>query len=110
MKIKPVHILFVVFVVVLLAIIFYLVVNRAKNTAIVDNPMINAVALTIQPEPSAPYDRVEQIIQFRFDITNVGNVSIPGIVTFGGATVNCPSINDIGNHDSFLDANETATL
>ena len=106
MKIKPVHILFVVFVVVFLAVIFYLVVNRAKNTTIIDKTMIKAVALTIQPEPSAPYDRVEQIIQFRVDITNVGNVSIPGIVTFEGATVNCPSINDIGNHDSFFDANE----
>ena len=106
MKIKPVYIFFILFVVIFLAVVFYLVVNRAKNTTIVDKSMIMAVALTIQPEPSVPYDRVEQIIQFRFDITNVGNVSIPGIVTVVGATVNCPSINDIGNHDSFFDVNE----
>ena len=106
MKIKPAYIFIFVFIVILLAVVFYLVVNRAKNTTIVDKPLIKAVGLTIQPEPSSPYDRVDQIIQFRFDITNVGNVSIPGIVTVQGATVNCPSISDIGNYDSFLDANE----
>ena len=106
MKIKPAYIFIFVFIVILLAVVFYLVVNRAKNTTIVDKPVMKAVGLTIQPEPSSPYDRVDQIIQFRFDITNVGNVSIPGIVTVEGATVNCPSINDIGNYDSFLDANE----
>jgi LysM repeat protein len=36
-------------------------------------------------------------------------VSIPGIVAVTGATVNCPSINEIGNQDRNFDPNELLT-
>ena len=83
--------------------------NPADNKTIGDLPTTTGVELTVQAEPSAPYDTVGQVIQFSYIIKNTGTAPLAGIISVTGAAVTCPDVNMIGNLDNFLDVNETLT-
>jgi len=65
------------------------------------------IELTVQADPSAPFNAPGQIIQYNYQIKNTGATFVTGPVSITGATVTCPEINTVGNLDPALDVNET---
>ena len=57
------------------------------------------------------YDAVGDVISYSYLVTNTGNVRLAGPVTVADdkATVSCPAVSTVGNHDSFLDPGEAVT-
>ena len=54
---------------------------------------------------------VGQTISYSYLVTNTGNVPLAGPVTVADdkATVTCPAVSTVGNHDGFLDPGEAVT-
>ena len=57
-------------------------------------------------------DAVGDVISYTYLVRNNGNVRLAGPVTVADdkATVSCPALSTIGNHDGFLDPGESITL
>ncbi len=62
-------------------------------------------------EPPFFYETPGDVISYDYDVTNGGNVRIPGPVTVDDdmATVTCPAVSTVGNGDAFLDPGESIT-
>ena len=72
-----------------------------------DNP---ALSLVKSASPST-YSTVGQSISYSYLVSNTGNVRLAGPVTVADdkATVSCPALSTVGNHDGFLDPGEAVT-
>ncbi len=68
-------------------------------------PAVTTIELTVQANTSVPFTAVGQIIQYSYNVKNIGTASTPGPVIVTGAI--CPEINTVGNLDTSLDVNET---
>jgi len=90
----------------LLLLVLSACTSNPSTPSIGDPPQIPAVELTVQADTSGPINSVGHTIQYTFNIKNIGNVPLPGVVSVTGATVNCPPVNTVGNKDEFLDVNE----
>ena len=66
-----------------------------------------AVTLSVQADTSVPFNAVGQTFQYRYNISNTGGVSLPGLVSITGAIVACPDVKTIGNLDTNLNPGET---
>lgn len=83
--------------------------SNPDNTLIDSQTPATAVEMTVQADTAAPIDAVGQVIQYTYNIRNIGTDPLPGVVTVTGAPVTCPLINTIGNKDEFLDVGEILT-
>lgn len=76
-------------------------------------PQLAKIDLAVQADTSLPFNTVGQPIKYTYDIKNTGSTILPagapGQVAVTGATVNCPDVNTVGNHDTNLDPNEKIT-
>jgi LysM repeat protein len=68
-------------------------------------PQLVTIELTVQANTSVPFNVVGQVIQYSYNVKNIGTIPAPGPVSVSGAT--CPELNKIGNLDTALDVNET---
>ena len=68
-------------------------------------PAIVTIELTVQANTSVPFNVVGQVIQYSYNVKNIGTLSTPGPVAVTGAT--CPELNTVGNLNTVLDVNET---
>ena len=74
--------------------------NQPQPTPSLLLPIVVTIELTVQANTSVPFTTAGQIIQYSYNVKNIGTASAPGPVTVTGAT--CPEI-----PDKILDANET---
>ena len=81
--------------------------SEPTNELIADPNTIPSIELAVQADTAAPIDKVGQTVALTYSIKNSGSISVPGVVTVTGATVNCPQVESIGNNDKFLDTGET---
>ena len=68
------------------------------------------LSLVKSASPST-YSTVGQSISYSYLVSNTGNVRLAGPVTVADdkATVSCPALSTVGNHDGFLDPGEAVT-
>ncbi len=74
--------------------------NQPQPTPSLLLPIVVTIELTVQANTSVPFTTAGQIIQYSYNVKNIGTASAPGPVTVTGAT--CPEI-----PDKILDPNET---
>jgi hypothetical protein len=57
------------------------------------------------------YSEVGDLIGYRYDVSNTGNVALAGPVSVADdkVSVTCPALGTVGNHDSALDPGESMT-
>jgi uncharacterized repeat protein (TIGR01451 family) len=82
--------------------------NQDSKTVTADQHPALTLAKSASP---ATYNAVAQVISYSYLVTNTGNVSLAGPVTVNDdkATVSCPDLSAVGNHDGLLDPNESVT-
>jgi len=83
--------------------------NIGAPAATFDTPVLR---LTVQMENGInTFIAVNQVVNYRYNVTNAGTAPLPGQVTVIDAPrqVTCPNVNTVGNLDNSLDLNESLT-
>lgn len=80
--------------------------DQANRAALQADIAATTIQLTAQADTSISYNTVGQIVNFKYEIKNVGAAGVTGTATVTGATVTCPAVNTVGNLDASLDPNE----
>lgn len=72
---------------------------------------IPVITMTVNYDSSAPFNAVDQTINYTYLVTNTSGSPIPGPVTVTDdrVTVTCPEVTTVGNLDNNFDPNETLT-
>ena len=85
-------------------------IDSNQDTETVTAVQTKTLSLVKSASPST-YSTVGQSISYSYLVTNTGNVPLAGPVTVTDdkATVTCPAVSTVGNHDSFLDPGESIT-
>ena len=85
-------------------------IDSNQDTETVTAVQTKTLSLVKSASPST-YSTVGQSISYSYLVTNTGNVRLAGPVTVADdkATVSCPAVSTVGNHDSFLDPGEAVT-
>jgi uncharacterized repeat protein (TIGR01451 family) len=86
-------------------------ITSPADTATVTAIQTPALTLAKTADPLTYY-QVGQVISYSYQVSNSGNVSLPGPVTVSDDKANnesCPSLSSVGNGDNFLDPGESLT-
>jgi uncharacterized repeat protein (TIGR01451 family) len=84
-----------------------------STVSLTDTVTVTAIPMLAIDKTADPltYDQVGQVINYTYQVSNPGYISVHGPVDVNDdkVSVNCPSINSVGNHDKYIDPGEVLT-